>query len=119
MPAVTDDDVERIRALVAAIPAGSVSTYGDLAAAAGVSSPRIVGWIMRTDSADLPWHRVISASGRPAPHLAARQLELLRTEGVPLSDGRVLLRKCRWDGGIRVVSSPAGGDTDSPPPASE
>ena len=62
-------------------PAGS-STYGDIADAAGLSSPRIVGWIMRTDSSDLPWHRVITASGRPAPHLATRQLELLRAEGV-------------------------------------
>ena len=35
--------------------------------------PRIVGWIMRTDAVDLPWHRVITASGRPAriwPHVS-------------------------------------------------
>ena len=71
MAAVTDEQVERVRALVASIPAGRVSTYGDIADAAGLSSPRIVGWIMRTDSSDLPWHRVITASGRPAhiwPH---------------------------------------------------
>src|SRR6185312_12348359 len=66
MPAVTDEQVETVRALVAAIPAGRVSTYGDIADAAGLSSPRIVGWIMRTDSSDLPWHRVIRASGHPA-----------------------------------------------------
>jgi len=46
MPAVTDEQVETVRALVAAIPAGRVSTYGDIADAAGLSSPRIVGWIM-------------------------------------------------------------------------
>lgn len=97
MSAVTEDDVERVRALVAAIPSGRVSTYGDLAAAAGLSSPRIVGWIMRTDSADLPWHRVISASGKPAPHLAGRQLDRLRDEGVPIRDGKVLMRECRWE----------------------
>ncbi|MFT3900726.1 MAG: MGMT family protein [Gordonia sp. (in: high G+C Gram-positive bacteria)] len=96
MAAVTDDDVERVRALVAAIPVGMVTTYGDLAAAAGLSSPRIVGWIMRTDSADLPWHRVISASGRPPAHLASRQLGRLADEGVPVVDGRVVLRECRW-----------------------
>ncbi|GED99544.1 MGMT family protein [Gordonia crocea] len=96
MGRVTDDDVERVRALVAAVPAGSVTTYGDLAAAAGLSSPRIVGWIMRTDSADLPWHRVISASGRPPAHLASRQLSRLAQEGVPVVDGRVVLRRCRW-----------------------
>jgi len=86
---ITDAQVERVRALVAAIPAGRVSTYGDIACAAGLSSPRIVGWIMRTDSADLPWHRVITASGRPAEHLSTAQLELLRAEGVLTDDGRV------------------------------
>jgi methylated-DNA-protein-cysteine methyltransferase-like protein len=97
MAAVTDQQVETVRALVAAIPAGRVATYGDIAAAAGLSSPRIVGWIMRTDSSDLPWHRVITASGRPAPHLAGRQLELLRAEGVLAVDGRVPLREVRHE----------------------
>jgi alkylated DNA nucleotide flippase Atl1 len=95
MTAVTDEDVELVRALVATIPAGKVATYGDIASAAGLSSARIVGWIMRTDSADLPWHRVIRSSGRPAPHLATRQLELLRAEGVLAVDGKVPLRDVR------------------------
>ncbi|SIL99467.1 Possible DNA-methyltransferase [Mycobacteroides abscessus subsp. abscessus] len=82
MAAVTEEQVELVRSLVASIPAGRVATYGDIADAAGLSSARIVGWIMRTDSADLPWHRVIGASGRPAPHIRTRQLELLRAEGV-------------------------------------
>src|SRR6202022_3467242 len=95
MTAVTDADIELVRALVAMIPAGKVATYGDIASAAGLSSPRIVGWIMRTDSADLPWHRVIRSSGRPAFHLATRQLELLRAEGVLAVDGKVPLRDVR------------------------
>ncbi|MBO0677621.1 MGMT family protein [Mycolicibacterium sp. S2-37] len=95
MAAVSDAQVEAVRALVAAIPAGRVSTYGDIADAAGLSSARIVGWIMRTDSSDLPWHRVVPASGRPAAHLATRQLELLRAEGVLASDGRIALRELR------------------------
>ncbi|MFC7672669.1 MGMT family protein [Mycolicibacterium sp. GCM10028919] len=95
MAPITDEQVERVRALVAAIPAGRVSTYGDIAAAADLSSPRIVAWIMRTDSSDLPWHRVITASGRPAPHLATVQLERLRAEGVLAVDGRVPLRDVR------------------------
>ncbi|MDT5338546.1 MAG: methylated-DNA-protein-cysteine methyltransferase related protein [Mycobacterium sp.] len=95
MAQVTEDQVERVRALVASIPPGKVSTYGDIADAAGLSSPRIVGWIMRTDSSDLPWHRVITASGRPAHHLATRQLELLRAEGVLPRDGRVRLSEAR------------------------
>ncbi|BBY17148.1 MGMT family protein [Mycolicibacterium litorale] len=95
MAAITDEQVEAVRALVARIPPGRVATYGDIADAAELSSPRIVGWIMRTDSSDLPWHRVIGASGRPAPHLATRQLELLRAEGVLAVDGRVPLREVR------------------------
>jgi alkylated DNA nucleotide flippase Atl1 len=97
MAAVTDEQIERVRSLVAAIPPGRVSTYGDIASAAELSSPRIVGWIMRTDSADLPWHRVITASGRPAAHLTTRQLEMLRAEGVLAVDGRIALAEVRHE----------------------
>ena len=102
MAKITDAQVERVRELVASIPPGRVATYGDIACAAGLSSPRIVAWIMRTDSEDLPWHRVITASGRPAPHLASQQLELLRAEGVLAYDDRVPLsgnRSVRHDFG--------------------
>jgi methylated-DNA-protein-cysteine methyltransferase-like protein len=102
MAPVTDEQVERVRELVAAIPSGKVATYGDIATMAGLSSPRIVGWIMRTDSSDLPWHRVITASGRPARHLTTRQLELLRTEGVLAVDGRVALRELRYEFPARI-----------------
>lgn len=97
MAPVTDEQVERVRGLVASIPPGRVVTYGDIAAVAGLSSPRIVGWIMRTDSSDLPWHRVITASGRPAQHLRSRQLELLRAEGVLATDGKVALDEVRYE----------------------
>ena len=97
MAPVTDEQVERVRALVAAIPSGRVSTYGEIASAAGLSSPRIVGWIMRTDSSDLPWHRVITASGRPATHLSSRQLALLCAEGVLSVDGKIALREVRYE----------------------
>jgi len=95
MVATTEEQVEAVRALVAAIPPGRVATYGDSASAAGLSSARTVGWIMRTDSADLPWHRVLGASGRPAPHLAHRQIAKLELEGVPIRDGRVDLAAAR------------------------
>jgi methylated-DNA-protein-cysteine methyltransferase-like protein len=95
MAKVTDTQVESVRALVASIPPGRVVTYGDIACAAGLSSARIVGWVMSTDSSDLPWHRVLAATGRPAPHLAAQQLELLRAEGIVAEDGRVPLAAVR------------------------
>jgi methylated-DNA-protein-cysteine methyltransferase related protein len=96
VPLTTDEQIEYVRALVAAIPPGRVATYGDLAAAAGLSSARTVGWIMRTDAGGLPWHRVVPASGRPAPHLARRQLALLAVEGCPLADSRIDLLRARW-----------------------
>ncbi len=39
MPAITDEQVETVRALVASIPPAGSSTYGDIADAAGLSSP--------------------------------------------------------------------------------
>ncbi|MBH0121860.1 MGMT family protein [Rhodococcus sp. HM1] len=95
MAATTDAQIERVRELVASIPAGRVATYGDIADAAGLSSPRTVGWIMRTDSADLPWHRVLPASGKPAQHLAHRQLARLALEGTPIRGDRVDLAAAR------------------------
>ncbi|MBO0840420.1 MAG: MGMT family protein [Sciscionella sp.] len=87
---------ERVRDTIAAIPPGRVATYGDIATLAGASSPRLVGRVLREDGHDLPWHRVLRANGTPAQHLAHRQLELLRAEGV-LADGqRVDLRRYRW-----------------------
>jgi alkylated DNA nucleotide flippase Atl1 len=87
---------ERVRELIASIPAGRVSTYGDIAAMAGASTPRLVGRILNEDGHDLPWYRVLRANGTPAPHLVHRQLELLRAEGV-LADGqKVSMRTYRW-----------------------
>lgn len=87
---------ERIREIVASIPAGSVATYGDVAELSGAPSPRLVGRVLSEDGHDLPWQRVLRADGTTAPHLTREQLALLRTEGV-LADGeRVDLRRYRW-----------------------
>ena len=92
-----DEEIhERIRAVIAAIPSGSVATYGDVAALAGAPSPRIVGRVLAEDGHDLPWQRVLRADGTTAPHLTREQLARLRTEGV-LADGeRVDLKRYRW-----------------------
>lgn len=95
MAKVTEEQVEAVRERIASIPPGRVRTYGDIADDVGLSSPRIVGWVMRTDASDLPWYRVVPASGRPAPHIATRQLELLRAEGVLADGDRIPLRDYR------------------------
>lgn len=80
---------ERIRAAVAAIPPGRVSSYGDVARAAGERSPRLVGYVLRTDGADLPWHRVLRADLTSAHPTAAEQHRRLAAEEVEVRDGRV------------------------------
>lgn len=95
MATVTEEQVEAVRALIEAIPPGRVRTYGDIADEVGLSSPRIVGWVMRTDASDLPWHRVVPATGRPAAHIATEQLSRLRVEGVLADGDRIPLRDYR------------------------
>lgn len=80
---------DRVRAVISAIPAGSVLSYGEVAARAGVPSARQVGRLLAEDGQDLPWHRVLRADGRCAPQLAAEQLARLRAEGLTIVDGRV------------------------------
>ncbi|MGH3833253.1 MAG: MGMT family protein [Pseudonocardiaceae bacterium] len=90
------EDLERVRGVIAAIPAGSVLAYGEVAARAGLPGrARLVGRILAEDGHDLPWHRVLRADGTPAPHLAAEQLARLRAEGVLAEHGRVSMRRYR------------------------
>jgi alkylated DNA nucleotide flippase Atl1 len=80
---------ERIIERIRAIPVGFVRTYGDIEPHA----PRMVGRVLATTNERLPWHRVVRADGSVAK--GARQLRLLRREGVPLVGDRVDLRKAR------------------------
>ena len=84
--------------IVSQIPRGKVLTYGAIALLAGYPDhSRLVGRIMR-DAPDgqLPCHRVVSASGRLAPHYPA-QAKLLAAEGVTLSpSGKVPLKTYLW-----------------------
>jgi alkylated DNA nucleotide flippase Atl1 len=92
-----DDELhERVREVIAGVPAGKVATYGDIAAISGAPSPRLVGRILAEDGHDLPWHRILRANGTVAPHLLDEQLELLRAEGVLANGERIDLRTYRW-----------------------
>lgn len=81
--------LERVRAVIAAIPVGETASYGEVAERAGLRSARLVGRILAEDGHDLPWHRVLRADGTCAPHLAVEQAARLRAEGVLLVDGRL------------------------------
>lgn len=84
-----EETLERVRAIVTAIPPGQTLSYGEVAELAGLRSARLVGRILAEDGHDLPWHRVLRADGTAAPHLAEEQAARLRTEGVLMVDGRL------------------------------
>ncbi|MCK9893775.1 MGMT family protein [Frankia sp. AgB32] len=86
---------------VARIPPGKVMTYGDIAEYVGAGSGRTVGAVLsRYGDDDLPWHRVIRATGEPNPANPAEALRRLRADATPLtaSGDRVALPAARWDG---------------------
>ena len=92
----------RVYALVARVPPGRVTTYGDVAAALG--SPRVarqVGWALAACRSDeVPWHRVLNARGtisfRGDTPRAVLQRARLEDEGVTFdADGRVALAALR------------------------
>jgi alkylated DNA nucleotide flippase Atl1 len=90
---------QRMLDVVATVPSGQVTTYGEVAARAGSRSPRLAGFVLANlADENIPWHRVVRSNGTPAPHLAAEQLARLRAEGVLAVDGRVDLRRYRWTG---------------------
>ncbi|RXS98251.1 cysteine methyltransferase [Silvibacterium dinghuense] len=83
--------------MIFAIPAGKVSTYGKVAAAAGYPQyHRAVARLLRTELPDqLPWHRVLGAGGEIKLDGAAalEQRARLRAEGVRFHGERVDMEK--------------------------
>jgi len=98
----TDSFKQRIWQIVAAIPPGKVTTYGDVALLAG--SPRAarqVGGVLSRlpEGSSLPWHRVINRHGTISLQgdRLFRQRDALEAEGVEVSDGgEIDLEKYRW-----------------------
>jgi alkylated DNA nucleotide flippase Atl1 len=90
----------RVLSVVAQIPPGTVMSYGDVAEFMGEGSARGVGRVMFRWGADVPWHRVVMADGRPKPHGSDEQLALLRSDDTPMTanGSRVDMRLARWDG---------------------
>jgi methylated-DNA-protein-cysteine methyltransferase-like protein len=84
--------------VVDAIPAGRVMTYGDVAEYLGTGTGRTVGTVMSKHGQEVPWWRVVQASGRPAEPMVQEALDKLRREGCPVRGERVVLDEARWDG---------------------
>jgi methylated-DNA-protein-cysteine methyltransferase related protein len=82
--------------VVAQIPRGRISTYGDVAREAGLPGrARQAGYALKhaPDGMHLPWHRVVGAGGKiafpPASRAHREQTRRLRSEGVSVANGRV------------------------------
>jgi methylated-DNA-protein-cysteine methyltransferase-like protein len=97
--AVSESKQERIHAVIRALPVGSVSSYGAVAAKAGFPGrARLVARVLSvSEDASLPWHRVLRASGQIAfpkdSPMFIEQSQRLRAEGIRVEAGRVKMPK--------------------------
>jgi methylated-DNA-protein-cysteine methyltransferase-like protein len=81
---------DKVYDLVAQVPSGLVTTYGDLAGLAGHAyAARVVGGIAHAGPSELPWHRVVNRFGGLASGFhGGREVQeaLLLSEGVTCTD---------------------------------
>ncbi len=85
----------RIIDVLIALQPGEVTSYGDVADTAGYPKhSRLVGLILSTTEIDVPWWRVVNASGRLVPGHEREQAQLLRAEDVIVRDGHVRSAPC-------------------------
>lgn len=88
MQAPSDDFIGRVLEIVASIPPGRVMAYSDIAAAMGSRAARAVGTVMAHYGSDVPWWRVVRASGHPPIEHETRALQYYRAESTPLKWSR-------------------------------
>ena len=96
--------MRRIWETIRDIPRGSVASYGQLAEIAGIPrGARQVGYALRHSpkGSELPWYRVITSSGKSAFDQNSRafrtQRDRLAEEGVVMLNGKVDMKKYRWE----------------------
>ncbi len=97
---------QKVWALCAQVPAGSVTTYGDIAQALGCNGARAVGNALNRNpyAPEVPCHRVVGSDGRLtgfAGGLPAKEA-LLRAEGVEVRNGRASLASRHHFAPVRV-----------------
>ena len=94
---------QKIWQVVLAIPPGKVASYGQVADMAGLGRQaryigRALGKLPQGHS--VPWYRVIRSNGQIAfpegSDIYCEQVSLLKAEGVDVVNGRVSMRRFRW-----------------------
>lgn len=96
----------KVYSIVAQIPKGKITTYGQIAALLGQPrGARVVGWAMKAASEELklPCHRVVAKTGKVAPcHVFESpeiQKQILISEGVTFNEeGLINMEKHMWKG---------------------
>ncbi len=99
---VTDSPTKRIYEAVKKIPKGKVATYADVAEMAGDRKmARAVGNALHKnpDPSTIPCHRVVNSKGELAGEYAFggawKQAQILESEGIEITEGKVNLKKYR------------------------
>lgn len=92
-----DSDFARsVRIAIQNLAPGEVASYGEIALEAGYpGAARAVGHLLSRAGHDLPWWRVVTATGRLVPGDEQHHAALLRAEGVAVLDGHVSRRRER------------------------
>ncbi len=98
------DKYKAINGVVLRIPAGTVASYGQVAALAGLPGrARLAGKALssRINEIDIPWYRVLRSDGKIAfaestPQYQ-NQVQHLQNEGIPVNQGKVNMRIYQWD----------------------
>jgi len=94
-----------IYAVVGRIPVGSVATYGQVAALAGLPGrARLVGYALNAlaGRSAIPWQRVVNARGRISPRSCGSDADMeqrlrLEQEGIQFdAAGRIPLERFLW-----------------------
>ncbi len=106
---------EKFYEIIRTVPVGRVASYGQIAKMAGrPKDARHVGSALSgLVKTDIPWHRVVLASGKIAmptrPDLQKRQRELLCEEGIEfIGDYQVNMQRYDW----QLSERGAGEQTD-------
>ena len=94
---------QRFYSIIQQIPSGCVATYGQVAELAGLPGcARMVGRTLSQlpSGSQLPWHRVIAASGKISlpKHSESfiEQRKRLTEEIIGLTGSRISLKKYQW-----------------------
>jgi methylated-DNA-protein-cysteine methyltransferase-like protein len=94
---------QKVYTLLAAIPVGRVTTYGQIAQSLHCpNNARHVGRILSRlpKNTSLPWHRVVNANGKislaPTSNGYQIQKARLEREGIVVNNNRVRLHKYIW-----------------------